>query len=100
MNVFNEHLKTSILIVIDQSNVLTFIVIDQSKTTVIDQSKIFAIDQSKISIDQLKILVENKKNKKTRSKIRFRFRNKLIYFLIDDERKKLCVSTFMKQKMF
>ena len=44
--------------------------------------------------------VVNIKNKKTRLKLRFRLRYKLIYFVVDDNYKRLCVSTFMKQNFF
>ena len=46
------------------------------------------------------LFYKNEKNKKTRSKIRFRFRNELIYFFIDDKRKRFCVFAFIKQEMF
>ena len=38
--------------------------------------------------------------KETRLKLRFRFRQNLIYFVVDNNYKRLCVSTFIKQKIF
>ena len=37
---------------------------------------------------------------KTSTLMQLFFIYKVLHFLIDDERKKLCASTFMKQKMF
>ena len=34
------------------------------------------------------------------SRIRFKFRNNLIYYIFDNERKRLCISHFIKKKVF
>ena len=33
-------------------------------------------------------------------KIRFKFRNDLLYYIFDDKHEKLCIFHFLKQKMF
>ena len=62
----------------------------------------FFSNQSENIIDDTSIIniIVIEKNFNIRSELRFKYRQKFVYYMFDDERERLCVSTFMKQKMF
>ena len=44
--------------------------------------------------------INDEKNTQDKSGLRFVYRHDLIYYIFDDEKKRLCVSKSLKQEMF
>ena len=75
--------------------------INDRKSIVITSSKIFTTSTN-LSKRSKSIIIVIVNNETTSSKfdLRFKFWQNLIYFVIDDERERLCVLISLKQKMF